>query len=41
MYTQRVIASDELVVLGAEGAYEARCRACYDPGESQQEQLEV
>lgn len=41
MYTQRVIASDELVVLGAEGAYEARCRLCYDPGESQQVQLEV
>jgi len=41
MYTQRVIASDELVVLGAEGAYEARCRACYDPSEGQQEQLEV
>jgi len=41
MYTQRVIASDELVVLGAEGAYEARCRNCYDPSEGQQEQLEV
>lgn len=41
MYTQRVIASDELVVLGAEGAYESRCRACYDPTEGQQERLEV
>jgi len=41
MFTQRVIASDELVVLGAEGAYEARCRRCYDPGESQQERLEI
>ncbi len=41
MYTQRVIASDELVVLGAEGAYESRCRDCYDPTESQQERLEV
>jgi thymidine kinase len=41
MYTQRVIASDELVVLGAAGAYESRCRACYDPTEGQQEQLEV
>ncbi|MDP2624467.1 MAG: thymidine kinase [Actinomycetota bacterium] len=37
MFTQRVIASDELVVLGAEGAYEARCRRCYDPTEGQQE----
>ncbi len=41
MYTQRVIVSDELVVIGAEGAYESRCRDCYDPGESQQERLEV
>jgi thymidine kinase len=41
MYTQRVIDSDELVVLGAQGAYEARCRACYDPTESQQTRLEV
>jgi len=41
MFTQRVIASDELVVLGAEGAYEARCRRCYDPGESQQERLDI
>ncbi|MEE9298025.1 MAG: thymidine kinase [Acidimicrobiia bacterium] len=41
MYTQRVIVSDELVVIGAEGAYESRCRDCYDPGEGQQERLEV
>ena len=41
MYTQRVIESDELVVLGAAGAYEARCRRCYDPAESHQEQLEI
>lgn len=41
MYTQRVIQSDELVVLGAEGAYESRCRRCYDPTEGQQERLEV
>jgi thymidine kinase len=39
MFTQRVIQSDELVVLGAEGAYEARCRYCYTPGESHQERL--
>jgi thymidine kinase len=39
MYTQRVIQSDELVVLGAEGAYEARCRECYEPGEGQQDRL--
>ncbi len=41
MFTQRVIESDELVVLGAQDAYEARCRRCYDPTESQQTQLEV
>jgi thymidine kinase len=41
MYTQRVIPSDELVVLGAAGAYEARCRYCYDPGESHQPRLEI
>jgi thymidine kinase len=41
MFTQRVIQSDELVVLGAEGAYEARCRRCYDPSESQQQMLEI
>lgn len=41
MYTQRVLQSDELVVLGAEGAYESRCRECYDPTEGQQERLQV
>ena len=41
MYTQRVIDSDQLVVIGAEGAYEARCRRCYDPTEVQQERLEI
>jgi thymidine kinase len=41
MFTQRVIDSDELVVIGATDAYEARCRRCYDPTESQQERLEI
>ncbi len=41
MYTQRVTQSDELVVLGAEDAYEARCRACYRPEEPAQERLEI
>jgi thymidine kinase len=41
MFTQRVIESDELVVLGAAGAYEARCRYCYSPGESHQERLSL
>ena len=39
LFTQRVVKSDELVVLGAEGAYEARCRRCYDPSEATQETL--
>jgi thymidine kinase len=30
-YTQRLIASRERVVVGASGAYEARCRGCFDP----------
>jgi thymidine kinase len=40
-FTQRTIRSDELVVLGAKGAYEARCRMCYDPDEPEQTRLEV
>ncbi len=41
LFTQRVVASDELVVLGAEGAYEARCRRCYDPAEALQERMNL
>ena len=41
MFTQRVIQSNELVVIGALGAYEARCRRCYDPSEGQQPQQEI
>jgi thymidine kinase len=29
--TQRLVESDELVVVGAQGLYEARCRRCYEP----------
>ncbi len=39
MYTQRIVRSDDLVVLGAQGAYEARCRVCYDPDEPEQPPL--
>ena len=39
MYTQRIVQSDDLVVLGAQDAYEARCRMCYDPGEPEQPEL--
>ena len=41
LFTQRVVQSDELVVLGASDAYEARCRRCYDPQEARQPQLEI
>ena len=30
--TQRIVASNELVVVGAAGLYEARCRRCFEPG---------
>ena len=40
-FTQRTIKSDDLVVLGAIDAYEARCRNCYDPDEPEQTRLAV
>ncbi len=41
VHTQRLGKSRELVVVGAAGVYEARCRACFRPYlESQQTQLE-
>ena len=39
LYTQRIVRSDDLVVLGAQDAYEARCRMCYDPSEPDQPSL--
>jgi thymidine kinase len=30
-HTQRLVASSDRVLLGAEGTYEARCRHCFDP----------
>lgn len=39
LYTQRIVQSDDLVVLGATDAYEARCRMCYDPTEPEQPDL--
>ncbi|NOX21838.1 MAG: thymidine kinase [Actinobacteria bacterium] len=41
LFTQRVVESDELVVLGATDTYEARCRRCYDPTEAQQGRLDL
>lgn len=39
LYTQRIVKSDDLVVLGAQDSYEARCRMCYDPQEPEQPRL--
>ena len=43
IHTQRLGQSQELVVVGAAGLYEARCRACFHPSldEHQSEQLEL
>ena len=30
-HTQRLVASGERVLVGAQGTYEARCRHCFDP----------
>jgi thymidine kinase len=40
-FTQRTVVSDDLVVLGATDAYEARCRRCWDPTEPEQPKLEL
>jgi thymidine kinase len=39
-HTQRLVESDDLIVVGASGAYEARCRRCFEPGISKQEVLD-
>ena len=36
-HTQRLVASKELVVVGAAGMYEARCRRCFEPELATQE----
>jgi thymidine kinase len=38
-HTQRLVESDELILVGAAGAYEARCRRCFEPGVPRQELL--
>jgi thymidine kinase len=35
VHTQRLVESDELIVVGAGGAYEARCRRCFEPNPAQ------
>src|ERR1017187_7358121 len=39
-HTQRLVESDELIVVGAGGMYEARCRRCFEPGVPRQDLLE-
>jgi thymidine kinase len=39
-HTQRLVESNELIVVGAAGMYEARCRRCFEPGAPKQEFLE-
>src|SRR5579862_7615828 len=39
-HTQRLVESDDLIVVGAAGMYEARCRRCFEPGTPKQEYLD-
>ncbi len=39
-HTQRLVESDELIVVGAGGMYEARCRRCFEPGIPKQKELD-
>jgi thymidine kinase len=39
-HTQRLVGSDDLIVVGAAGMYEARCRRCFEPGIPRQEYLD-
>jgi thymidine kinase len=38
-HTQRLMGSNELIMVGADGSYEARCRRCFEPGVPKQELL--
>ena len=39
-HTQRLVESDDLIVVGAAGLYEARCRRCFEAGAPKQEYLD-
>ena len=39
-HTQRLVESTELIVVGADGLYEARCRRCFEPGIPKQTELD-
>lgn len=36
-HTQRLVENENLIVVGAAGIYEARCRRCFEPGAPKQE----
>jgi len=39
-HTQRLVESEDLIVVGAVGIYEARCRRCFEPSVPKQELLD-
>ena len=39
-HTQRLVESTDLIVVGAGGMYEARCRRCFEPGVPKQDELD-
>ena len=39
-HTQRLVESGDLIVVGAAGMYEARCRRCFEPGVPRQDLLD-
>jgi thymidine kinase len=39
-HTQRLVESNDLILVGAAGSYEARCRQCFEPGVPRQEILD-
>ena len=39
-HTQRLVESHDLIVVGASGMYEARCRRCFEPGIPKQEVMD-
>lgn len=39
-HTQRLVESEDLIVVGAAGMYEARCRRCFEPGMPKQEVMD-
>lgn len=39
-HTQRLVDSSDLIMVGATGMYEARCRSCFEPGIPRQDVME-